>query len=101
MMEQLHLDSIITYRNFKNKTVEEILNSNKKLIFQMIKNDGYYFDDEVLARANITRKIRDVQVVQEIVKHDVDKNKGKLRKDTAPLSEVLKEVLKIGEVDMN
>ena len=92
-METLHLDSIVNYSNYKNKTVADIIDKNKSVIMKMIRN-GYTFDDEVLLKTNIKRSIRDVKYQNEIVKHDVDSKK--YVKDSAPLSVVLKEIMTIG-----
>ena len=54
-MEVYHFDSVITEGKYKDKTVQEAFDTDKKVIFNLIKKYKYSFDDEVLAAANIKK----------------------------------------------
>ena len=85
----LHLDSVIESADkYNGKKVSELV-EKKGVIFHMIKK-GYYFDDEVLAKSNITHNIREHKVYWVVVDHEKDTKKYK--KDTATLKEIIKEI---------
>lgn len=91
MEELLHKDSVITeHGRYEGKTVEEIINKNRKAIFAMIKK-GMRFNEEVLAMAHIKHIVHPPVVYTEIVHHDHKSNK-KYEKDTAKIDDILKEI---------
>lgn len=57
-----NIDSIVDNGVHKSKSIRNILNEDRKYIFTMIKN-GDEFDDEVLEKAGIKKKISNVKVV--------------------------------------
>lgn len=87
----LHLDSRIDRGPFKNKTIKDIIN-NKKEIFRMIK-EGYYFDDDVLQAAGITKTIKNSVTSNQVVEHEKDTKQYEV--DTTPLQKILKELATI------
>lgn len=90
-MDELHLDSVIeTSGKYKGLTVQEVIDKKKGAIFQLIKK-GLSFDDEVLKVCNITKTVRDREVISIIADHDKAPVK-KLKKDTTPIKEILKEI---------
>lgn len=90
-MDELHLDSVIeTSGKYKGLTVQEVIDKKKGAIFQLIKK-GLSFDDEVLKVCNIAKTVRDREVISIIADHDKAPVK-KLKKDTTPIKEILKEI---------
>lgn len=90
--EILHLDSCINNSTFRNKTVKEILVKNKRNIFNLIK-EGYYFDDEVLQLAGISKRIKDISTTNQFVEHIKDIKVYEV--DKTPLHKILKELATI------
>lgn len=90
-MEVLHKDSVISdHGRYEGKTVEELVNKNRRAIFAMIKK-GVIFDEEVLAMAHIKHVVHPTVVYNEIVHHD-NTPKKKYEKDKAKLEDILKEI---------
>lgn len=87
-MNKLKLNHIIEDGKYKGKKISELA-SNKKTIFELLKN-GYNFDDEVLLQAGIKKTIRDVQIKTEVVEHIKD-NKV-YPKDTESITKILKDL---------
>ena len=87
-MNEIKLNYIIEDGKYKGKKISE-LTSNKKTIFELLKN-GYNFDDEVLLQAGIKKTIRDVQIKTEVVEHIKD-NKV-YQKDTESITKILKDL---------
>ena len=74
-MEILNKKSVIELTGrYNGKTVEEVLNKNRKSIFTLIKK-GLCFDDEVLKEAHITKTIRDRHAYYEFERHAKDNKK--------------------------
>lgn len=94
----LNINSVIQNGKHKGKTIKDILDSNKKIIFELIKN-GLLFDDEVLSIAGIKKNIRDVKVTHEFTEHEKDTKKYK--KDTESLSKILKEIRVLDNLSEN
>ena len=61
--EELTLDYVITKGKFKGKTIAEVIDIDRHEIFNMLKK-GFYFDDDVLKAAHITRHIRDSKIIK-------------------------------------
>ena len=96
MLNVLHKNSEITTGRYKGKTVNEVLEKDKKEIFYLIKK-GVSFDDEVLSMSGITKKTSNVRFSQVFVEHAKD-NKI-YEKDTASLSKILKELRTIDNLN--
>lgn len=97
----LNIHSEVTIGKHKGRSVNDILNIDKKEIFNLIKQ-GLLFDDEVLSIAGIKKSVRDVKVLQVFVEHEKDNKK--YEKETASLSKILKEIRtldNIPEIDEN
>lgn len=61
-----NIDSIVDNGIHKDKSIKDILNEDRKYIFTMIKN-GDEFDDKVLERAGIKKKISNLKVVYDTI----------------------------------
>lgn len=97
----LNIHSEVTIGKHKGRSVNDILNIDKKEIFSLIKQ-GLSFDDEVLAIAGIKKSVRGVKVLQVFAEHEKDNKK--YEKETASLSKILKEIRtldNIPEIDEN
>lgn len=81
MINYLKLNDIIDNDKYKNKTVREILENDRKKLITLSK-EGYYFDDEVFKFARYTRTIRDEKIILEFVDRKVVKDKKKYSKDS-------------------
>ena len=90
-MKIYNLKSTIDVGEYAGLTVAEVLEKNKKSIFQMIKEHKLYFNDEVLELAGITKVIREHKPGIEWEKHESKSNK-KLKKDTKNLDEIMDEL---------
>jgi hypothetical protein len=66
---------------FKGQVVDDLLNESSHNIMELIK-EGYEFAPDVLARANITKTIRDVRVYNEVISRPKKKDEESLKKDT-------------------
>ena len=86
--DELTLDYVITKGKFKCKTIAEVIDIDRHEIFNMIKK-GFYFDDEVLKAAHITRHIRDSKIIQTIIDRKVVKDTKVYPKDTKKVSEII------------
>ena len=86
--DELTLDYVITKGKFKGKTIAEVIDINRHEIFNMIKK-GFYFDDEVLKAAHITRHIRDSKIIQTIIDRKVVKDTKVYPKETKKVSEII------------
>lgn len=86
---KLGKESIINNDLFNNKQVIEIINDNKRNIFQLLKK-GYEFDDEVLSLAGIKKNVKNVKTRNQIVEHDKDTKTYEI--DKTPLHKILKEI---------
>lgn len=95
MTKILNINSEIPSGPYKGKKVNDILSSNKKDIFKLLK-EGLLFDDEVLSIAGIKKNIRDVKVEQILVEHEKDTKV--YEKETTSLSKILKEIRTIDNV---
>ena len=87
-MNKLKLDNIIEDGRYKGKKVSELA-SNKKVIFELLKN-GYNFDDEVLLQAGIKKTVRDIRTRTEVVEHEKDTKV--YPKETASISKILNDL---------
>lgn len=94
---KLGKESIINNDLFNNKQVIEIINDNKRNIFQLLKK-GYEFDDEVLSLAGIKKNIKNVKTRNQIVEHDKDTKTYEI--DKTPLHKILKEISTIDSYSM-
>lgn len=90
MTKILNINSIIEKGKWKGKKVEEIISINKKTIFSLIK-EGYLFSDEVLSKAGIKKRVKDVKIETVIIPERI-KDNTHLEKDAASLSKILKEL---------
>ena len=86
--DKLTLDFVITKGKFKGKTIAEVIDIDCHEIFNMIKK-GFYFDDEVLKAAHITRHIRDSKIIQTIIDRKIVKDTKTYPKDTKKVSEII------------
>lgn len=92
-MKVYHFDTVLTEGKFKDKTVREAFEGDKKNVFGLIKKYGYSFDDEVLAEAGITKIVHDHTVSNIIVDHErVKPSNKKLKKEKKSLDEILDEI---------
>lgn len=91
MTTKLTLESTIETGTNKGKKVSDIVN-DKKAVFAMLR-DGMMFDDEVLAVAGITRKVKGVNISNVVVEHEVDRKV--YEKDTVSVNRIIKELLTI------
>lgn len=94
---KLDVNSIIDNGVFKNKKVIDIINNNKKDIFQLVK-DGFSFNDEVLTLAGIKKIVKDVKTSNQIVEHIKDTKVYEI--DKTPLHKILKEISTIDGYSM-
>ena len=90
MKKKISLKDKINDSNYKNKTIEEIININRKYIFELIKK-GYDFDDEVLMKCNIKKTIKNQTVKLEIAEHQKDDKV--YEKETESLKNIIKSLL--------
>ena len=88
IMDKLKLDNIIEDGKYKGKMISELA-SNKKAIFELLKN-GYNFDDEVLLQAGIKKTVRDIRTRTEVVEHEKDTKV--YPKETVSISKILKDL---------
>ena len=86
--EELTLDYVITKGKFKGKTIAEVIDIDRHEIFNMLKK-GFYFDDDVLKTAHITRHIRDSKIIHTIIDHKTVKDTKVYPKDTKKVSEII------------
>lgn len=91
MNTKLNLEDKVNGK-YKSKTIREIINLDKKYIFELIKQ-GYYFDDEVLNMAGIKKNVRNETIKLEIASHEKD-NKV-YDKETESVKQILKSLLTI------
>lgn len=66
---------------FKGQVVDDLLNESSHNIMELIR-EGYDIAPDVLARANITKTIRDVEFHNEVVSRPKKTNVEALKKDT-------------------
>jgi hypothetical protein len=66
---------------FKGQVVDDLLNESSHNIMELIR-EGYDMAPDVLARANITKTIRDVKFHNEVISRPKKTNEGILKKDT-------------------
>ena len=92
----LNINSKIEGGKYDGKTINSILKSNKKEIFNLIK-EGYIFDDEVLALAGIVKKIKSNTFKQIVVDHDSD-NKI-YEKDTMSVAKIINDISTIDKMN--
>lgn len=98
-MEKIKLDSVIETgsRSVKGKTVQEIINGNRRYIFDMIKKYKLNFDDEVLKEAHISKTIRNRKIYQEEINVSRDRDATikpkKLKKDNKNIDDILDEII--------
>lgn len=90
-MDILNFESVIPEGQYKDMTVQEAFDKNKKSIFSMIKKNRLLFSDDVLKAANITRIIREHNAYYDFERHEVGKQK-KLKKDTKSIEQILDEI---------
>jgi len=93
-------DSIKLGKNKKAKVSELV--ETKSEIFNLIKN-GYQFDDEVLEKAHIKKKISNVKVITEFVTTPNNKKQKELPKDKESFKNIIKSIntLENGDMDDN
>lgn len=81
-IKKLSLTDTLDSDKYKGKTIEQILDTDKRRMFKLLKL-GYDFDDEVLEKYRFKRTIRDVKFVHEFVdKTPQPTSKKTLTKDT-------------------
>ncbi len=92
-MKVYHFDTVLTEGRFKDKTVREAFEADKKNVFGLILKYGYSFDDEVLTEAGITKIVHDHTTSNIIVDHErVKPSNKKLKKEKKSLDEILDEI---------
>ena len=89
---KLNLESIIETGRHKGKTVSQIIETDKKIIFDLLKN-GYNFEEEVFEKARIKHFIRDEKIIQEIVDRSDIKDTKIYPKDTDNLRKIMESIL--------
>lgn len=85
--EILSLDSIIKKGKFNGKTVNQIIENDRKEIINLVKK-GYSFSDEVFEKAKFKHQVRDNNIVLEVVDKPKTVNKP-LNKDTEKLENII------------
>lgn len=85
-------DSVIDVEcKFKDLTVAEALNQDKKAVWKLIKNGLIIdFTDEVLKEANISKNVRDEKVEHVFVDKVIKKSNKVYKKDTESLENIMK-----------
>ena len=86
---KLTLNSVLTEGKDKGRKVSDIIATDKKRIFALLR-EGKQFDDEVLAAAGIKKTVRDTKVTQVICEHAKD-NKV-YQKDTMRVDRIIGEL---------
>lgn len=99
MSEYLNLDDIISKGQFKNLTVNEVIERDRHNIIDLCKQ-GFDFSDEVFEKARFKKIIRDVKVTNVLVDRPQIKEKP-LPKDTKSLKEILKSIATIDNISID
>lgn len=99
MINYLNLEDIIDKGQFKNMTVNEIIEKDRHNLISLCK-EGFDFTDEVFEKARYKRTIRDVKVTNVFVDRPQIKQKP-LPKDTKSLKEILKSISTIDNISID
>ena len=90
--KKLTMVSVLTDGKDKGRKIADIISSDKKRIFALLR-EGKQFDDEVLTAAGIRKTVRDEKVTQVICEHAKD-NKI-YQKDTMRVDRIIGELATI------
>lgn len=84
------MDDQLSYGRIKGKTPRQLIEKNKRKIFDLIKN-GFSFDDDVLKNAGITKKITNVRVYNSFCDHYSGETK-KMPKERLSYDRIMEEL---------
>ena len=86
--KKLNLNSIITVGKYNGKTVNEIIEEDRKAIIYLCQK-GFYFEDEVFKKARYKHIIRDEKIIFEFVDKIKQKPQKIYKKDTENIKNII------------